>query len=149
MMLLLYVDDLFLIGKEEFINDERRILASEFEMKDLDTMHEFLGMEVLQSTDGISLGQGKYAVDILKRFGMMECKAVTTPMALNLKLLSVASLEAVVSMMYHQMIGTLMYLTNMRPDICFAVNTLSQFLTDLRHVHLIAAKHILNQTNLV
>ena len=38
-MVLLHVDDLFLIGKEEFINDERRILASEFEMKDLDMMH--------------------------------------------------------------------------------------------------------------
>ena len=41
------------------------------------------------------------------------------------------------------MIGSLMYLTNTRPDICFVVNTLSQFLIDLRHVHLIAAKHIL------
>ena len=36
-----------------------------------------------------------------------------------------------------------MYLMNTRPDICFAVNTLSQFLTDPRHVHLIATKHIL------
>ena len=41
------------------------------------------------------------------------------------------------------MIGSLMYLTNKRPDVCFAVNTLSQFLRDPRHVHLIAAKHIL------
>ena len=40
------------------------------------------------------------------------------------------------------MIGSLMYLMNTRPDICFAVNILSQFLTDPRHVHLIAAKHI-------
>ena len=46
-------------------------------------------------------------------------------------------------MMYHHIIGSLMYLMNMRLDICFAVNTLSQFLTDLRHVHLIAAKHIM------
>ena len=45
--------------------------------------------------------------------------------------------------MYPQMIGSLMYLMNMKPDICFAVNTLSQFLTDPRHVHLIAANHIL------
>ena len=45
--------------------------------------------------------------------------------------------------MYCQMIGPLMYLTNTRPDICFAVNTLSQFLTDPRSVHLIVAKHIL------
>ena len=36
-----------------------------------------------------------------------------------------------------------MYLMNTRPDIFFVVNTLSQFLTDLRHVHLNAAKHIL------
>ena len=36
-----------------------------------------------------------------------------------------------------------MYLTNTRPNICFVVNTLSQFLTDPRHVHLIAANNIL------
>ena len=112
-------------------------------MKDLDMMHYFLGMEVWQNVDGISLGQGKYAVEILKRFGMMDCKAMTTPMASNLKLLSDASLEAVDAMMYLQMIGSLMYLTNTRPDIFFTVNTLSQFLTDPRHVHLIAANHIL------
>ena len=41
------------------------------------------------------------------------------------------------------MIGSLMYLTNTRPNICFAMNTLSQFLTDLRNVHLITTKHIL------
>ena len=51
--------------------------------------------------------------------------------------------ESVDAMMYHQMIGSLMYLTNMRPEICFVVNTLSQYLTDPRSVHLIAAKHIL------
>ena len=94
--------------------------------------------------DGISLGQGKYAVDILKIFGMMECKAMTTPMALNLKMPSDASSEAIDATMYHQMIGSLMYLMNTRPDICFAVNTLSQFLTDPRNVHLIAAKNILS-----
>ena len=54
-----------------------------------------------------------------------------------------SSLESIDAMMYPQMIGSLMYLTNTRPDICFAVNTLSQYLTDTRSVHLIAAKHIL------
>ena len=77
-------------------------------------------------------------MEILKRFRM-----IATPMASNLKLLSDASSETVDAMMYLQMIGSLIYLTNMRPNICFAVNTLSQFLTDPRHVHLIAAKHIL------
>ena len=59
---------------------------------------------------------------------------MTTPMALNLKLLIVASLESVDATMSRQMICSLMYLTETRPDIFFAVNT-------LRHVHLMGAKH--------
>ena len=73
--------------------------------------------------DGISLGQGKYPVDILKRVEMMNCKAMVTPMASNLELLSDASLETVEAMMYRQMICSMMFLTNI--DICFAVNNLS------------------------
>ena len=92
-----------------------------------------LGMEVWQSTDGIFLGRGKYAVETLKRFRIMDC--MTSPMASNMKLLSDASPETVDAMIYHQMIRSLMYLTNTRPDICFDVNT-------LRHVHLMVAKHV-------
>ena len=92
--------------------------------------------------DGISLGQGKYVVEILKRFGMMDCKAMTTPMASKLKVLSDASSEVVDATMYRNIIGSLMYLMNTRLDICFAMNPLSQFLIDPRHVHLIAMKHI-------
>ena len=68
---------------------------------------------------------------------------MTTPMASKLKLLSDASSETIDATVYRQMIGSLMYLTNMRPDICFDVNTLSQFLKYVRHVHLISKKHIL------
>ena len=45
-ILLLYVDDLFLTGDEKLILDSKRKLATEFEMKDLGTMHYFLGLEV-------------------------------------------------------------------------------------------------------
>ena len=44
---------------------------------------------------------------------------------------------------YRQIIGSLMYLTNTRLDICFAVNTLSQYLVQPRRVQLIAAKHVM------
>ena len=91
------------------ITDMKRNLATEFDMKELGMMHYFLSMEVWQSTDRIFLGQGKYAVEILKRFGMMDCKIMTTPIASNLKLLTDPSLEMVDAMMYHQMIGSLMY----------------------------------------
>ena len=117
--LLLYVDDMFVTGMDGLIADTKRNIATEFEMKDLGIMHYFLGMEVWQNTDGIFLGQGKYVVEILKRFRMMDCMA--TPMASNLKLLSDASSETVNATMYHQMIGSLMYLTNTRLDICFVV----------------------------
>ena len=74
---------------------------------------------------------------------MLYCKEITTPMESNLKLLSDASSDTSDATMYRQMIGSLMYLTNTRLDICFAVNTLSQFLRDSRQVHLIAVKHVL------
>ena len=99
-MLLLYLDDLFVTGMYGLIADTKRKLASELEMKDLGMMHYFLGMEVWHNAGGISLGQGKYTVEILKRFGMMDCKAITTPMASNLKLLSDASSESVDATMY-------------------------------------------------
>ena len=57
-------------------------------------------MEVWQSTDEIFLGQGKYAVEILKRFRIMDYKAMATPMASNLKLFSEYSSEMVEATMY-------------------------------------------------
>ena len=86
MILLLYVDDLFLKGDEELIVDSKRKLATEFEMKDLGPMHYFLGLEVWQKPGEIILSQGKYAMEILKRFGMMDCKSMSTSMTTNLKL---------------------------------------------------------------
>jgi hypothetical protein len=53
------------------------------------------------------------------------------------------SSELIDATLYRQIIGSLMYLTNTKPDICFAVNTLSQFLAEPRHVHLVAAKHVM------
>ena len=45
--------------------------------------------------------------------------------------------------LYRQLIGSLMYLVNSRPDLCFAVKTISQFMMEPRRVHWVAAKHVL------
>ena len=74
---------------------------------------------------------------------MMDCKSMATPMVTNLKLLSDISSDSVDPTMYIQLIGSLMYLVNTRPDIRFAANTLSQYMVEPRHVHLVAAKHVL------
>ena len=117
---ILYVDDLFLTRNEKQIVESKKKLAEEFEMKDLGLMHCFLGLEVWQSSKGIFLNQGKDAVEI---FNMFECKAMATPMDSNLKLLADDSSELVDVTHYRQIIGSLMYLTYTKQDICFAVNT--------------------------
>ena len=68
---------------------------------------------------------------------------MSTSMTLNLKLLGDTTSETVDATSYREMIGSLMYLMNMMPNICFAMNTLSQYMVEPRHVPLIAAKHVL------
>ena len=70
-------------------------------MKYLGMMHYFLVLEVWQYPGKIFLNQGKYAVEILKRFGMMDCKAMTTFMTINSKLLNDDSSEIVEVTLYH------------------------------------------------
>ena len=110
--------DLFLTGNEKQIVECKKKLTEEFEMKDLGLMHYFLGLEVWQNLEGVFLNQVKYVVEIFKRFDMLECKTMSTPMDSKLKLLADDSSELVDVTQYRQIIGSLMYLTNTRPDIC-------------------------------
>ena len=110
-------------------------------MKDLGLMHYFLGLEVWKSPDEIFHSQGKYTIEILQIFEMMDCKSMATPMVMNLNLLSNSSSYLVDPTMYIQLIGSLMYLV--RPYICFAVNKLSQYMVEPRRVHCIEENHVL------
>ena len=94
-------------------------------MKDLGLMHYFLGLEIWQQSDAILMSQGMYTVDILRRFGMMDCQSISTPITMNLKKLCIDDSNLVDRTMYRQLIGSLMYLVNTRLDICFVVSTLS------------------------
>lgn len=103
-------------------------------MKDLGSLHYFLGLEVWKNPGEIFLSQGKYIVDVLKRFRMMDCKSMSTPMVSNLKKLhdSDFGLDSVDPTMYRYLIGSLLYLVHIKPDICFTVNALSQFMANPR-----------------
>jgi hypothetical protein len=100
-------------------------LASEFDMKDSGLMHYFLGLEVWRRDGEIFLEQGKYTVEILKRFRMQDCRPMSTPMVTNRKKIDASKQKAVDPTLYRQLIGSLMYLVNTRPNICFVANTLS------------------------
>ena len=66
--------------------DAKRKLDIDFKMEYLGMMHYFLGMEVWKSADGIFLGQGKYVVEIMKRFRVLDYKERATPMESNLNI---------------------------------------------------------------
>ena len=57
--------------------------------------------------------------------------------------LSYDTSEAVNATLYIQIIGSLMYLTNTRLDICFVVNTLSQYMVNPKHIHIVEAKNVM------
>ena len=99
-ILVLYVDDLFLTRSKKFIARCKRDLAEEFEMKDFGLMHYFLGLEVCQREGEIFLGQGKYALEISRRSRMEDCKPMTMPMITNLKTLNAFESELVDSTVY-------------------------------------------------
>jgi hypothetical protein len=91
----------------------------------------------------VFLGQGKYAIKILQKFGMMDCKSMDTPMTTAIRKVRDSDSNPVDPSLYRQSVGSLMYLVNTWPDICFFVNTLSQFQVEPIHEHWIAAKHVL------
>jgi hypothetical protein len=73
-------------------------------------------------------------VEILKKFGMTNCRTMPTPMVMNLKKMNEASSDSgeIDPHLYKQLIGSLMYPVNTRPDICYAVSVLSHFMSQSR-----------------
>jgi hypothetical protein len=83
----MYVDDIIVTSSSPMAIDVLLVdLKSDFALKDLGPLHYFLGIEVKQLAYGILLSQEKYATDLLKRFDMISCKPVTTPLSTSKKL---------------------------------------------------------------
>jgi hypothetical protein len=68
---------------------------------------------------------------------------MSTPMEMNMKLLANTLSKTIDVTLYRKMIGSLMYLTNTIPYICFAVNILSQYLVEPKCVHLVDENHVM------
>lgn len=114
MYLLVYVDDIIVVSSSE--QEVEALLADlrrEFALKDLGQLHYFLGIEVKHMQEGVMLSQEKYAVDIIKKAGMYQCKAVNTPMSISEKLtrLEGSSLNSEEATRYRSIVGALQYLT--------------------------------------
>jgi hypothetical protein len=121
----------------------KSVMMNEFEMTDLGKISYFLGIEFLNTSKGLMLHQRKYAGEILKRFNMTDCTYAITLMETNLKLEKNVDEDAVDPTLFKQIVGSLRYLCNSRPDICFAVGLISRFMEDPRQSHMKAAIRVL------
>ena len=100
-------------------------------------------MEVARSKKGIVVSQQKYILDLLKETGMMGCRPANTPIDPNQKLRSEGKGDPVDTTRYQRLVGRLIYLSHIRPDIAFAVSLVSQFMQSPHEEHLEAAHRIL------
>lgn len=149
----IYVDD-FLIFSNNKKQEERlvRKLFDSFKMKDLGQVSSVLGIRVTRNREAgeISIDQSQYINEMLNKFGMTDCKGVSTPMDPNQKICKEMSpkseqeREEMKSTPYRQLIGSLLFAAQIsRPDISYAVNVLSRYSNNPGKAHWIAAKRVL------
>ena len=83
----LYFDDLIFTGNDELMFAEfKHSMKHEFDMTDLGKMRYFLGLEVLQKSDGIFISQKRYVLEVLNRFGMDKSNSISNPIVPSCKL---------------------------------------------------------------
>ena len=143
--LLLYVDDILLLGPSDGISNVKRMIMPLYKMKDLGPAIYYLGIDIQRLPNGrIKLSQTRYIERIIERFGMMDCHGTKTPMKKDLQdsnenLLSPEDIKE-----YQSVVGALNWASVVtRPDISYAVSRLSRFLTAPAMIHKEAAKHCL------
>ncbi|XP_039161314.1 uncharacterized mitochondrial protein AtMg00810-like [Eucalyptus grandis] len=127
----------------------KEYLHSTFHIKDLEPPKFFLGIEIARSDQGISLSQRKFVMEIISKTGLSGCRPAIIPIEQNAKLTSVDYDAGISSssddplledpLGYQRLVGKLIYLTMTRPDICYAVQTLSQFMHKPKQSHMSAA----------
>ena len=118
-------------------------LDAKFNIKDLGMLKYFLGFEVTRSNLGIALHQRKYCLDLLQDTGLFAAKPCFIPMDPTLKLHKSSGVPLFDPTVYRRLVGRLLYLSHTRPDICYVVGKLSQYLQSPIDIHLQAAQHAL------
>ncbi|GKE36305.1 ribonuclease H-like domain-containing protein, partial [Tanacetum coccineum] len=145
--LLMYVDDIIVTGNNAMEIDKFKVfLKGKFKIKDLGKLKYFLGIKVVDTKSGISLNQRKYVLDLLSEYEMLACKPSKTPLMSKLSNSNEPTTKdpLLVNIVdYQKLMGKLIYLTNTRPDIFYAVHCLSQFMHSPLNSHLKIAFKIL------
>ncbi|CAN1776000.1 Retrovirus-related Pol polyprotein from transposon TNT 1-94 [Linum perenne] len=137
---LVYVDDIIITGTDvSNIQDLKVQLDNAFTIKDLGYLKYFLGLEIARSSKGINICQRKYALEILNDSGLLAGKPSVCPTDATGRLSMKSGALLADPTVYRRLIGRLVYLCTTRPDISFAVNYLSQFVSQPTDLHMQAA----------
>jgi hypothetical protein len=112
-------------------------------MKDLRPLHHLLGVSVQHQAGGLFLTQRQFALDILERAGMVDCKLVLTPMDTQAKVSIKSEPHVADPTHFRSLAGALQYLTFTRPDIAYAVQQICLHMHDPQEPHLTAMKRTL------
>ena len=99
-----------------------------------------MGIEIVHTKEGIWLSQRQYALDMLSKYGMVDCKPISMPLDQNLKLRADEGQVLEDVTMYRKIVGSLIYLTISRPDLSYIVGLESQFMQLPRKPHLDAMR---------
>lgn len=144
--LVLYVDDILIIGKSiSNVKGIKTELGRLFQMKDLQDVKHFLGMEIKRDfqRSRLEISQEQYVEKVLKRFGMSECKPIGTPLDPNARWIK-AKADELTSQPFKELLGCVQYLAiTSRPDICAAVSALSKHQAAPSDAHWTGLKRIL------
>ncbi|GKD22240.1 retrovirus-related pol polyprotein from transposon TNT 1-94 [Tanacetum coccineum] len=141
---LVYVDDILLTGNSaQVICDTKASLDKKFTIKDWGLAIYFLGIKLCNTAHGTYLHQMKYVLDLLKDAGLTAAKPTPFPLPQNLKLALNKGNPIADAKSYKRLVGRLLYLSMTRPDISYAVQHLSQFVSSSKEPHLQAAMHLL------
>ncbi|XP_028072934.1 uncharacterized protein LOC114275134 [Camellia sinensis] len=116
---------------------------AKFDMTDLGMIHYFLGIEIVQSAIGILITQKKNTLEMLDRFQMMNCNQVGIPTEPGLKLTKDLEGKKVDNTLFKQIVGSLMYLTEARPNIMYSVSLISRYMECPAEYHLLVTKRVL------
>ncbi|XP_020706108.1 uncharacterized protein LOC110116750 [Dendrobium catenatum] len=142
--MLVYVDEILLTGNSPSeINKLLTNLHATFQMRNLDSLSQFLGIHTAKTPSGIILHQQHYAKTIIQRAGMEQSKPVSTPISCRTIVTATSNEQYDNPHFYRQIIGSLQYLTITQPDIQFTVQQLCQHMQAPLNIHYEAMKHLL------
>ncbi|GJT80346.1 retrovirus-related pol polyprotein from transposon TNT 1-94 [Tanacetum coccineum] len=139
----IYVDDIiFASTNPKSCETFAKEMSSTFKMSMMGQMSFFLGLQVSQNPRGIFINQSKYALEILKKYGLDSSTSVDTPMVEKMKLDEDRQGKLVDPTCFRGMVGSLMYLSASRPDIVFVVCMCARYQAKPTEKHLHAIKRI-------